>query len=150
MISIGFKCWGDRFTYVVLEGTQDAPKILGYAHIKAPAKSQRPEQLSWFRKEVHEVLLKYNVDVGFFKKVEPISRNKDMNRGEFEGVLQEAAYSFEKKMEIQGVDKKKIVRISGSNNSKYLGRLFQGNILEELNTSTYQDACLVALIGLPK
>jgi|GEM_PF-6443365 len=37
MKSIGFRCWKDKFSYVILEGKQANPTIVTHNHLKLPA-----------------------------------------------------------------------------------------------------------------
>jgi Holliday junction resolvasome RuvABC endonuclease subunit len=149
MKTIGFKCWGDKISYVVLSGTQESPEVIMADHIKAPKNAIRPEQLNWLRNEIHEILNTYSPDVGYFKAIEGNSRNKDLARVEFEGVLQEAGYSHKSKLEINGILKRHIVQKTPADKARYLGELFDDDNLRHLSGANYQDACLSALIGIP-
>lgn len=150
MKSIGFRCWADRISFVILEGTQEAPTIICKDHRKAPKGASRAEQLIWLRKEVHEIFDSNKVDVAFYKATENNSRKKDLDRGQFEGVLIEAAYSHKVKCEIEGRIKSQINRDTNARKAKYVGELLQTEELEELASANFEEACLASLCGLPK
>src|SRR5687767_1822523 len=130
MKSIGFKCWGDRFSYVILEGTQETPSIIKFEHRKAPKNISRAEQLQWLRREVHEILDRNNVDCAFYKAVEPISRTKDLERGQFEGVLLEAAISHKTQLNIDSRIKVQIGKAVKSRKPRYIGEVLENKDLE--------------------
>ncbi len=99
---VGFRCWGDfKFAFVILDGDQDNPTVINYGLRSCPPNPSRPEQLHWLRKEVHEILDKAPIETGFFKGIENNSRKVDKNRCEFEGVIQEAAFSHKTRITVQ-------------------------------------------------
>lgn len=150
MNSIGFRCWNDRISFVVLGGTQEDPKVFTRGHVQAPASYNRSDVLVWLRQEIHEILNKNSVNIGFFKAIENNSRNKDTSRAEFEGVLQEAARSHNCKINIQSRLNSQIKRdLAFENPARYLKKRFPSPELNELNNDKYSEACLAALCGLP-
>ncbi len=150
MKSIGFRCWKDKFSYIIVEGQQDNPTTIKYDHIKMPEFETRPEKLSWFRQEVTEILDTNEFDVAIFKAIEPISRTKDPKRGELEGILQETIFSHEKPVSIEGRIKKQLNSKTNARKAKYLGELLILDAFKGLPKSKYEDACVAALSGLPK
>lgn len=150
MKSIGFRCWGDKFSFVILEGSQASPTVLSNEHRKAPKGISRAEQLQWLRNEIHEILNRYEIEVAFYKAVEPISKQKDLERGQFEGVMLEAAFSHKKQIEIASRIKSQINRDTNSRKAKYVSEVLQNEHLKDLSTANFEEACLAALCGLPK
>jgi len=139
----------DRFTFVVLTGSQDEPEIIEYNHIKIPQQNSRAEQLYWFKKEVHGILDKHSVVSGCFKATEPISKTKDLHRAEVEGVLQIAGISHPQKTIIESRIKSQLNKNTNARKAKYLDELLEGD-LNKLKGANYNEACLAALSGLPK
>jgi hypothetical protein len=150
MKSIGFRCWKDKFSYVIVEGTQDNPSRLGENHLKLPLKMERPEQLAWFKQEIKELMDTNDVDVAIFKATEPISRSKDPARGELEGILQETIFSHSKPTTIEGRIKTQLNSKTTARKAKYLGELLEHEQFNDLTKSKYEDACVAAISGLPK
>lgn len=150
MKSIGFRCWKDKFSYVIVEGIQNNPVLISNAFLQLPKNFSRPEQLNWFRKEIIEILDTNEIDIAIFKSTEPISVSKDPQRGELEGILQEAVYSHHKTISIEGLIKVQLNSRTNARKAKYLGELMRHDAFENLAKTTYEDACISALSGLPK
>ena len=147
MKSIGFRCWKDRFSFVVLSGTCDAPVVLGNDHRIAPVGQSRAANLAWMRAEVIDVLLAHSPDTGFYKADEGMKR--DICRGEFEGVMQEAAFSHQPQLEIVKRIKTQIRRdIAYDGQARYIDRALGPAGLQDLAKPKYVDATLAALCGL--
>lgn len=92
MAVIGFRCFKNALSYVVLSGDADAPTVDDHAHVSFPVAS-RPEQLAWVRREVIEILNRTRPTAVGFKGIEGSAQVKDTGRAEVEGVLQEACLS---------------------------------------------------------
>lgn len=150
MKSIGFRCWKDKFSYVIVEGTQDNPTRITDKHIKLPKNLSRPEQLAWFRREIKEIIDTNDLDIAIFKSTEPISRTKDPLRGELEGILQETIYSHQKPTQVEGRIKTQLNSKTNARKAKYLGELLEHQAFCDLSKANYEDACVAALSGLPK
>lgn len=150
MKSIGFRCWKDKFSYVVLEGDQENPTLITQNCLTLPKSMSRPEQLVWFRKEIVELMDTNNFDVAIFKATEIISKNKEPQRGELEGILQEAIQSHSKPTKIEGKIKTQLNSTTNSRKAKYLGELFDLPVFQQLSKIKYEDACIASLSGLPK
>jgi hypothetical protein len=92
MRSLGVRCAGDSFTYVVIEGDSDDPQVVENAVLKMPI-GKRSEQLAWVRSEVREIVTRTKVVSTAFKAAEGNAQTKDLARAECEGVFQEACHS---------------------------------------------------------
>ena len=152
MASIGFRCWKDRFAFVVLEGTTGAPVVIDHGLRTAPVDHERPDALAWLRREVHELLeLHSDVSIGFYKAAEGVSRSPMAERHEFEGVLQEAAVSSNRHLPVAARVKSQIRRDTGFDRAaRYVGQMREHPALAGLAADKYSDAVLAALCGLPK
>lgn len=150
MKAIGFRCWKDKFSYVIVEGTQANPKKVSHNHLTLPKTVSRPEQLVWFRKEIKELMDTNNIDVAIFKATETISRSKEPMRGELEGILQEAIFSHPKNTTIEGRIKTQLNSNTNARKAKYLGELLEHEEFCDLPKTNYEDACVAAISGLPK
>ena len=150
MNSMGIRCWKDKFSYVIVEGTQKNPIRITENHLKLPTSLSRPEQLAWFKKEIKEILDTRDIDCAIFKATETISRTKDPLRGELEGVLQETVFSHNKQTTVEGRIKKQLNSKTNARKAKYLGELLELDAFCDLPKTKYEDACVAALSGLPK
>jgi hypothetical protein len=150
MKSIGFRCWKDKFSYVIIEGTQDNPVLIANNHLKLPKNLSRPEQLAWFKREIKELMDTNDLDIAIFKATEPISQSKEPQRGELEGILQETIFSHQKVTQIEGRIKTQLNSKTNSRKAKYLCELMEHEVFCELPKTNYEDACVAALSGLPK
>lgn len=150
MKSIGFRCWKDKFSFVILNGEQEAPNLISHNHLKLPELGSRAEQLSWLRKEIIEIIDTNEIDTAIFKASEPISRKKDPKRGEVEGILQEAIFSHEKNINIESRIKSQLNAKTNARKAKYLGELLVLDAFKGLAKLKYEDACIAALSELPK
>lgn len=149
MKTIGFRCWNNKFSYVIIEGTQDNPNIIEENHIKLPQSDNRAEQLAWFRKEIKELIDINDFEIAVFKATEPVSRKKDLQRAELEGVLQEIFFSHKKNIPVLGRIKVQLNSKTTSRKPRYLGELFEKDAFSELPKTKYQEAAIAALSGLP-
>ncbi len=150
MKSIGIRCWKDKFSYVVLEGTQEEPTRLLENHLSLPQKLSRPEQLVWFKREIKELMDTNDIDCAIFKATETISRTKDPKRGELEGVLQETICSHPKSTTVAGKIKTQINKDTNARKAKYVGELIVSDAFDGLAKGKYEEAFIAALSGLPK
>lgn len=150
MKSIGFRCWKNKFSYVIVEGTQDNPVLISNHYLKLPENLSRPEQLAWFRREIKELMDTNDLDIAIFKGTEPISKSKDPQRGELEGILQESIFSHQKPTKIEGRIKTQLNSKTNARKAKYLGELMEHEAFCHLAKVNYEDACVAALSGLPK
>lgn len=149
MKSLGIRCWNDKFSYVILTGTQEEPEEVESNQLNLPNNRSRPQQLAWLRKEIHELLDKHEISIGCFKATEPISRSKDPKRGELEGVVQEAGISHDSQIIIEPRIKSQLNSKTNARKTKYLGELLEIEGLNHLNKTKFEDAIISALSGLP-
>lgn len=149
MKSMGFRCWKDRFAFVVLEGPRERPILVASKIRKAPSYSQRGEFLAWVRTSIGEVLDAYEPDTVAYKAVEGTSRTKDMERGQVEGVMQEAVSSHGMNLEARSRLKSQIKRAVGFGGpARYVNKALPAAGLAQLDTDTFRDAALAALCRL--
>lgn len=149
-VSVGFKCAGGEFFFVVLKGTQQNPSLVEKGHRKVPKLATRSACLGWFRQNFKEVLQAHKLTSVSFRGIEPVSKNKSLDRSEAEGVLQEVAHSefgIECKKRIKKQIASCLADFDGS--AKYVQRVLPEIGLEELTKAGYDEAALVSLCGLP-
>lgn len=151
MKSLGFRCWKDSFSFVVLEGTQDHPSLRAKEVRHGPKNVSRAEFLSWVRRNVQEILTAQQPDAVSFRAQEPVSPRKILQRAEVEGVLQEAVYSQSPGTTAVSRVKSQIRRdISTFDRpARYLRSALSDADLAEVRTANFEDAALVAVCGLP-
>jgi hypothetical protein len=90
--ALGVRCHKNALTYVLLDGTTDAPVVISHDHVEVPkTERKRGDQLVWVRKEVREIIQRASPDIVAFKAPETVAPKKDLGRAEVEGVFQEAA-----------------------------------------------------------
>ena len=87
MSVLGVRCHKDKFTFVIVDGSTDAPRIVDHGVRRLPA-GKRGEQLTWVRREVEELHRRHGVTAASFKAAETTG-TPDASRGEVEGVLQQ-------------------------------------------------------------
>jgi hypothetical protein len=150
MSSIGFRCWASEYSWVLVDGAADDPSVIDSGHGKMPVGKSRPEGLVWFRKEVHEILDAHSAAHGFYRAMEGNSRTKDPNRCQMEGVLQEAAYSHAQRLQIESRVLRQIKHDTRfERDARYVRQLASKENMNGLAVTTYSDAFLAALCGLP-
>ena len=149
MRSLGFRCWKDRFAFVVLRGKQQSARLVAQEVRRAPTGAGRAEFLSWIRKSVREIIAKYDPDEVRYKTAEGSARNKDLARAQVEGVLQEAAYSRNRIVtsKVKSQLRKDICAFTGQ--AGYVQRALPQHGLTTLDVTDYREAALAALSGLP-
>lgn len=97
--SIGFRCRDSSLLFVVVSGSLEDPLLTVHSEWKLPAGAERAEGLRAMRLMVHSLLDEHLPDSVGFRAPElarpggSALRQADFHRAEFEGVLQEAAYS---------------------------------------------------------
>lgn len=150
MKAIGFRCYKDGFSYVVLEGTQESPIAIAHSNISFPANYERCQGLAWVRMEVGEIIDRYQVTCAALKRIEPNARKKSMDRIEVEGVVREAVYT---KLGCECITriKSQLRRdISGfAEPARYLQKVLSARDLQNLNTSKFSEAALASISELP-
>lgn len=87
MSVLGVRCHKDKFAFVVIDGSPDAPRIVDHGLRRLPA-GKRGEQLTWVRREVEELDRRHGVTAASFKAAETTG-TPDASRGEVEGVFQQ-------------------------------------------------------------
>jgi len=147
---IGFRCFPDAFSYVVMDGTQKFPKTVAKERLDFPADASRGQKLVWLRKQVFELLEKHKVGTAAMKTTEPNAKQKSIPRAEAEGVVREAVYAKIREECISRIKVQLAKHIRGfSEKPRYLHKILAARRLEELNTAKYEEAALVAISILP-
>lgn len=150
MKSMGFRCFSDGYSYVVLDGTCQSPVIVANDHRTGPANADRPETLQWFRLDVHEILDSHVPTGVLFKTIEPSSRNKNLKRAQLEGILMEAVLSHDLALTAYGRTKVQIKsRVGFEKSARYINDALKTLGLSTVDTSNFREAALAALSGLP-
>ncbi len=149
MSVIGFRCFIDSFSYVVLGGTQQNPSLIAHEKIPFPMDISWGEKMSWLRRQIIEVLGIHNISLASLKVIEPSARTRRIERAHAEGIIIEAVFST-LNQECECRIKSQIRRdIEGfTEAARYLNRALSSRGLNELNNATYQDAAFVALAEL--
>lgn len=148
---LGVRCWSDSFAYVVLGGSQHAPRVLAATYVPLPVSDLRPAQLASFRKDIHDILSAHGVTQAYFRKTEGNSKTKDQGRAELEGVLQEACFSHTPSVSVDGRLKaqlKKALQYSGRAADVF--QLFNQPVFVKarLAKTHFDEAAVTALSGL--
>lgn len=151
MAVIGFRCFVDGLSYVVLEGSQADPTVIANARLTFPKDLSWSAQLSWCRRQLLEILGQYEVTRAGLKAVENNARQKFLARSEIEGIVKETLYSHSH-IECGSRIKSQLKRdISGFDQpARYLERVLTATHLDHLNSGIFQDATLAAIAELPQ
>jgi hypothetical protein len=105
--------------------------------------------MQWLRREVQEILTGYEPQCGFFKATETNSKNKDMDRAQFEGVLMEAARSHRLQLSVVGRVKSQIRHDTGFERAaRYVQELADQGPAAQFKALNEREAYLAALCGL--
>jgi len=151
MNSLGIRAFPDKYVFVILEGTQGTPVIRDFAICRPPAGSNVVSTLAWARKDLSELLTKHNAGCVVVKTVESNARSKDSRRLMLEGVLIEAAASHACSPTVVIAVKATIKSKTNFNDfARYLDTLLDSTALSQVNGTTYGEATLAALAGLPR
>jgi hypothetical protein len=151
MAVIGFRCWGDKLAWIVLDGTVRVPAVVDHGHANVPANSTRAQQLAWLRREVIDVARAHDVNRAFLREVEGMARGAGTTtRYECHGVLQEAWHSERPDVPLEKRVMNQIKRDTGVAGREEIGDLIFDN--DDLGTlsASYRDAISVALCGLAR
>src|SRR5258708_2069766 len=149
MSIIGFRCFPDGFSYLVLDGTQSSPKLIAHKRLTFPKDLKWGAKLSWLRKQLIEILNEHDIHGAGIKSAETMSQNKSLPRSEVEGVTKETVYSHlghECVARIKSQLKRDIADFNGP--ARYLERVLTATALGHLNTPVFQDATLAAVAEL--
>lgn len=146
---IGFRCFPDGFSYVVLDGIQSEPRIIAHARLTFPKDLKWGAKLSWLRKQIIEILNQHEITSAGMKSAEPVAKTKSLQRSEVEGIVKEALVSHVN-IECTARIKSQLKRdISGFNQpARYLERVLTTSALDHLNIINFQEATLVAIAEL--
>jgi hypothetical protein len=144
--AIGVRCWGDRFSYVVLSGLRDKPIVVVARHVTLPVNEDRPAQLSAFRRDIYDILSEFKIASACFKSPEPIAKTKSLQRAELEGVLQETCFSHVPSVPIIGrtvKQLKSVLEFQGSASDVFA--LSERAEFAKLAKGKYSEAIVVAI-----
>lgn len=146
---MGFRCWADRFAYVVLDGNPEDPSLIASDHILLPVNHERAAQLSEFRKDLFDVLTQYEVGSVCFRSQEPIAKKKSLPRSELEGILQETCYSHMPRVIVAGRTVKQLKSIlSYKGQANKIFELSGGPKFSHLAKTNFSEAVVAALAAL--
>lgn len=148
---IGLRSFPNGFSYVVLDGTQKKPKVIGADRYTCPKGAEWPESLSWVRRQAAELCDRFELLGACIKTIEPIAMKKSKGRLQIEAVLIEFLHS-EKGMICTTRIKSQLKRDikSFKESARYLDRVLEkDDHLQEMNRPNFQEACLAAIAELP-
>jgi hypothetical protein len=147
---IGFRCFPDGFSYVILDGTQDVPVVLVKNRCMFPQGRLWGQQLVWLRKQVVEILQANDMRSAGMKSSEPSAKQKNLFRSEVEGIVKEAFCSHTGRECVSRIKSQLCRDIKGFQEpARYLDRALIQRNLSELNNPTYLEATLAAIAELP-
>ncbi|MBA7611038.1 hypothetical protein ES703_18254 [subsurface metagenome] len=167
MQAIGFRCDPNGFAYVILDGTQYQWTVVDYDTCNVPPDFKTGMRLWWVRKQIIELLDKFEISVGGLKRRETMMGGKGRTgpnikpkitevseRSEIEGVIKEVFYST-LKQECNARLKQQLVReILGLEDYKrakeYLESHLSSTDFNKLKRNMYLDATLAAVSELPQ
>jgi hypothetical protein len=149
---IGFRSFTDGFAYVVLEGRQSEPEVLAKERLCLPENQNWPACLAWVRKQLSEVLQKFDVNGACIKTIEPVAMKKSAKRLQIEAVIQEylqSAKSIDCTTKIKSQLKRDIRGFTDP--ARYLARILaESEVLSDLNSPQYEEATIAAVSELPE
>ncbi len=151
MTAIGFRCFNDKFSFVVLAGDQNDPKLVCHDTCALPSGVCWAGKLAWVRQRVQELVRAHAVTRGALKRAEPLARKAYPLRSEIEGVVKEAIYDATRVDCLARIKSQLKRDISGfSEPVKYVARALSDKGLADIKAPAYQEAALAALCELPE
>ena len=148
---IGLRSFPNGFAHVVLDGTQENPKVIGAERYTCPKGTEWPENLSWIRRQIAELCDKFELSGACIKTIEPMALKKSKERIQIEAVLMEYLHT-EKNMTCTTRIKSQLKRDirAFEEPARYLDRVLEKDEhLKEMGHPNFQEACLAAIAELP-
>ena len=148
---IGFRSFPNGLSYVVLDGVQEEPEVVGADRFTCPKGAEWSENLSWVRRQAAELCDQFEVAGACIKTIEPVAMTKSKERLQIEAVLIEYLQS-EKGLHCNTRIKSQLKRDikAFAEPARYLERVLQGDEnLQRLSRPNFQEACLAAIAELP-
>ena len=94
---LGIRTARSEIDWVVLEGPdRQAAAVVDAGRSRTPASHERPDELSWIRREVLGLLDKHAPDEVAVMATEPGGKSVSVHRAEVDGVVQEACASVQR------------------------------------------------------
>lgn len=149
-VSIGFRPLSDGFAFVALTGTQTAPQLEASGRYEFPSNLAWPAQLSWLRKQLRELVTRFNIVGASIKCIEPLAKKKSSERIQIQGVIIEFLWT-EKTISCTPRIKSQIRRdVRGFEQpARYIDRALDVSPkLLDLKDSALKEAALVAIAEL--
>ena len=149
MAVIGFRCFPNDLSFVVLEGTQQNPHVIAHEKFSFPRDYNWGEKLSWLRRQIIELLGEFNLSSASLKTIEPRAQQISVKRVQAEGVVLEASNSTlnrECTCRIKSQIRRDIQDFTQA--ARYLDRALTSRGFDELNNANFKDAAFVALAEL--
>jgi Holliday junction resolvasome RuvABC endonuclease subunit len=150
MVVIGFRCWPDKFSYVVLKGTRSVPQAIAGDVISGPTNMSRAGVLNWVSKEVTALLTRHKPTQARFKAIEPMAMKNTsaLRRAEIEGVLQASLYECGLQ-EVTGLTKGQMkAKLEFDGSAKYVVRILNNSPLADFSGKAEEDAAVAAWCAL--
>jgi hypothetical protein len=150
MRAIGFRCFTDSISFVVLEGLQSSPQAIASECRSFPKGLKDFEYLSWVRKEVIEILNKYGaIESASVKIAERNTRKPHLGRAEVEGVLKEVLFTQANIKCVSRIKSQLKRDIGFEDSAKYVARVLPQIGLADLDKPNFQEATLACIAALP-
>ncbi len=146
-MKLGIRCWPDKFSFVVLEGSPSHPKLIEHDVRNFPTDLSRAGFLNWISHEVKGILLRRQVNEFAYKQIEPTARknNSLMRRAEVEGVIQAVVYESGSH-KISGLTKQQLkAKLHFEGPAGEVAKALLLGPLKELFGTEAEEAALVAL-----
>jgi Holliday junction resolvasome RuvABC endonuclease subunit len=151
MLYVGFRCWPDHFTYVVLQGAITAPEPVASDKVEIPVDSDRPAFLNWISTEVRTILKRHTPAGCSYKAIEPLARKNSnlMRRAQVEGVIQAVIHESGCRRIASHTKQQIKARIGFGGTAKDVAKALNGGPLNEFVDTDFEEAALAAWASLP-
>lgn len=146
---LGFRCWKDKYSYVIVEGSQAVPVLVKSCHQSTPVLSDEIEILNWFYNEFNEIIESNDFDKLTYKQEEPGAPRKDAKRVSVETCLRLAGIRSKKRVKPTGLVKASIKSKTGIKKAQYLNEIMNHNCFDNLPDKNFTEAVIVAVSILP-
>ena len=145
-MKLGIRCWPDKFSFVVLEGSSSKPVLVECDVRRFPTDLSKPGFLNWISHELKNILGRRPIKGAAYKAIESTARknSKLMLRAEVEGVIQAVLYESGCR-EVEGLTKRQLKSALGfGDTADKICNALQDSPLADLFGRDTEEAALAA------
>jgi hypothetical protein len=147
-VSMGVRCFKEKFEFVVLKGSQESIEVIAADTRVFPTDKAYSAQLVWIGQEVELLAKKYKPQYVVLRAIEPVSMGKYVQRAHVEGVVIERFCSLGVAVEAKAFASiAKDIKLGKSKKKEDLERFSQAKFTNV--AKKYLEPAVSALSALP-